>query len=119
MGSAAVTAPTAFPGHAYRYCSAYGTWEMALSLNKTWANYTECAVLFSSESRSREKVTLLVGGAGKGTGLGTRGMAGTGGSPEQALLLLCSRPGGRKGPGPWGRRGAEPFSSRRCLSACT
>uniref|UniRef100_A0A8B9BWN8 Parathyroid hormone/parathyroid hormone-related peptide receptor n=1 Tax=Anser brachyrhynchus TaxID=132585 RepID=A0A8B9BWN8_9AVES len=43
-------------GHAYRYCSAYGTWEMALSLNKTWANYTECAVLFSSESRSREKV---------------------------------------------------------------
>ncbi|XP_040392884.1 parathyroid hormone/parathyroid hormone-related peptide receptor-like [Cygnus olor] len=42
-------------GHAYRYCSAYGTWEMALSLNKTWANYTECAVLFSSESRSREK----------------------------------------------------------------
>ncbi|KAI6072591.1 parathyroid hormone/parathyroid hormone-related peptide receptor-like protein [Aix galericulata] len=60
-GSAAVTAPAAFPGHAYRYCSAYGTWEMALSLNKTWANYTECAVLFSSESRSREKVTLLIG----------------------------------------------------------
>ncbi|NWI18389.1 PTH1R protein, partial [Crypturellus soui] len=42
-------------GHAYRYCSAYGTWEMALSINKTWANYTECAALFSSESRSREK----------------------------------------------------------------
>ncbi|NXG37347.1 PTH1R protein, partial [Dromaius novaehollandiae] len=42
-------------GHAYRYCSAYGTWEMALSLNKTWANYTECAMLFSSESQSREK----------------------------------------------------------------
>lgn len=30
---------------------------MTLSLNRTWANYTECAVLFSSESRSREKVT--------------------------------------------------------------
>uniref|UniRef100_A0A8C9EJ11 Parathyroid hormone/parathyroid hormone-related peptide receptor n=1 Tax=Pavo cristatus TaxID=9049 RepID=A0A8C9EJ11_PAVCR len=43
-------------GRAYRYCSAYGTWEVTLSLNKTWANYTECAVLFSSESRSREKV---------------------------------------------------------------
>uniref|UniRef100_A0A8C5TVS8 PTH/PTHrP type I receptor n=1 Tax=Malurus cyaneus samueli TaxID=2593467 RepID=A0A8C5TVS8_9PASS len=43
-------------GHAYRYCSAYGTWAMALSINKTWANYTECALLFSSESRSREKV---------------------------------------------------------------
>ncbi|NWW78332.1 PTH1R protein, partial [Climacteris rufus] len=41
--------------HAYRYCSAYGTWAMALSINKTWANYTECALLFSSESRSREK----------------------------------------------------------------
>lgn len=93
-GSAAVTAPAAFPGHAYRYCSAYGTWEMALSLNKTWANYTECALLFSSESRSREKVTLLVGGVGKGAGLGNRGMVGTGGSPEQAPLLLCSQPGG-------------------------
>ncbi|XP_052641115.1 parathyroid hormone/parathyroid hormone-related peptide receptor-like [Harpia harpyja] len=42
-------------GHAYRYCSAYGTWAMALSTNKTWANYTECALLFSSDSRSREK----------------------------------------------------------------
>ncbi|XP_027520600.1 LOW QUALITY PROTEIN: parathyroid hormone/parathyroid hormone-related peptide receptor-like [Corapipo altera] len=42
-------------GHAYRYCSAYGTWAMALSINKTWANYTECALLFSSEGRSREK----------------------------------------------------------------
>ncbi|NXC29851.1 PTH1R protein, partial [Campylorhamphus procurvoides] len=42
-------------GHAYRYCSAYGTWAMALSINKTWANYTECALLFSPESRSREK----------------------------------------------------------------
>uniref|UniRef100_A0A8C0HIJ2 Parathyroid hormone/parathyroid hormone-related peptide receptor n=1 Tax=Buteo japonicus TaxID=224669 RepID=A0A8C0HIJ2_9AVES len=43
-------------GHAYRYCSASGTWAMALSTNKTWANYTECALLFSSDSRSREKV---------------------------------------------------------------
>ncbi|KAK2522414.1 hypothetical protein Q9966_012604 [Columba livia] len=41
-------------GHAYRYCSASGTWAMALSINKTWANYTECALLFS-ESRSHEK----------------------------------------------------------------
>ncbi|RMB94766.1 hypothetical protein DUI87_28745 [Hirundo rustica rustica] len=47
--------PLLFPGHAYRYCSAYGTWAMALSINKTWANYTECALLFSSESRSRQK----------------------------------------------------------------
>ncbi|NXY82585.1 PTH1R protein, partial [Alcedo cyanopectus] len=42
-------------GHAYRYCDASGTWAMALSTNKTWANYTECALLFSSQSRSREK----------------------------------------------------------------
>uniref|UniRef100_A0A8C9N4W5 Parathyroid hormone/parathyroid hormone-related peptide receptor n=1 Tax=Serinus canaria TaxID=9135 RepID=A0A8C9N4W5_SERCA len=42
-------------GHAYRYCSAYGTWAMAFSINKTWANYTECALLFSSESRSHQK----------------------------------------------------------------
>ncbi|NWZ36925.1 PTH1R protein, partial [Brachypodius atriceps] len=47
--------PLLFPGHAYRYCSAYGTWAMALSINKTWANYTECALLFSSESRSHQK----------------------------------------------------------------
>ncbi|XP_029820332.1 parathyroid hormone/parathyroid hormone-related peptide receptor-like [Manacus vitellinus] len=47
--------PLLSPGHAYRYCSAYGTWAMALSINKTWANYTECALLFSSEGRSREK----------------------------------------------------------------
>ncbi|KFV20006.1 Parathyroid hormone/parathyroid hormone-related peptide receptor, partial [Tauraco erythrolophus] len=42
-------------GHAYRYCSADGTWAVAFSMNKTWANYTECALLFSSESRSQEK----------------------------------------------------------------
>ncbi|NXY64144.1 PTH1R protein, partial [Callaeas wilsoni] len=41
--------------HAYRYCNAYGTWAMALSINKTWANYTECVLLFSSESQSRQK----------------------------------------------------------------
>ncbi|NWZ86840.1 PTH1R protein, partial [Poecile atricapillus] len=41
--------------HKGKYCSAYGTWAMALSINKTWANYTECALLFSSESRSRQK----------------------------------------------------------------
>ncbi|NXP75200.1 PTH1R protein, partial [Ramphastos sulfuratus] len=42
-------------GHAYRYCSAYGTWAVALSTNRTWANYTECALPFSPESRSRQK----------------------------------------------------------------
>lgn len=64
------------PGHAYRYCSADGTWAMALSINKTWANYTECALLFSSESRSRQKVTVSVRGAGSGLWVGARGSAG-------------------------------------------
>uniref|UniRef100_A0A8C3J3V7 Parathyroid hormone/parathyroid hormone-related peptide receptor n=1 Tax=Calidris pygmaea TaxID=425635 RepID=A0A8C3J3V7_9CHAR len=43
-------------GHAYRYCSPYGTWAMALSINKTWANYTECALLFSSETAKTREV---------------------------------------------------------------
>lgn len=46
---------------------------MALSINKTWANYTECALLFSSESRSHQKVTLFVKGAGKGVWMGAKG----------------------------------------------
>uniref|UniRef100_A0A452J1V7 Parathyroid hormone/parathyroid hormone-related peptide receptor n=1 Tax=Gopherus agassizii TaxID=38772 RepID=A0A452J1V7_9SAUR len=42
-------------GHAYRHCDAYGNWELALSINKTWANYTECTDFLTPESRSREK----------------------------------------------------------------
>uniref|UniRef100_A0A7M4EN87 Parathyroid hormone/parathyroid hormone-related peptide receptor n=1 Tax=Crocodylus porosus TaxID=8502 RepID=A0A7M4EN87_CROPO len=42
-------------GHAYRQCDAYGSWELALSINKTWANYTECTKFFTPEHRSREK----------------------------------------------------------------
>ncbi|XP_030397575.1 parathyroid hormone/parathyroid hormone-related peptide receptor-like [Gopherus evgoodei] len=42
-------------GHAYRHCDAYGNWELALSINKTWANYTECTDFLTPERRSREK----------------------------------------------------------------
>uniref|UniRef100_A0A8D0HNN3 Parathyroid hormone/parathyroid hormone-related peptide receptor n=1 Tax=Sphenodon punctatus TaxID=8508 RepID=A0A8D0HNN3_SPHPU len=42
-------------GHAYRYCNAYGNWELALNINKTWANYTECTRFFTTERRSQEK----------------------------------------------------------------
>lgn len=81
--------PLLSPGHAYRYCSASGTWAMALSINKTWANYTECALLFSSESRSHEKVTLL----GKGVGMGAGEALGTarGNCWECGALSLCSQ----------------------------
>uniref|UniRef100_A0A8C0GHD9 Parathyroid hormone/parathyroid hormone-related peptide receptor n=1 Tax=Chelonoidis abingdonii TaxID=106734 RepID=A0A8C0GHD9_CHEAB len=42
-------------GHAYRHCDAYGNWELALNINKTWANYTECTEFLTPERRSREK----------------------------------------------------------------
>ncbi|CAM5128508.1 unnamed protein product [Natator depressus] len=42
-------------GHAYRLCDAYGNWELALNINKTWANYTECTEFLTPERRSREK----------------------------------------------------------------
>lgn len=110
--------PLLFPGHAYRYCSAYGTWAMALSINKTWANYTECALLFSSESRSREKVTVFVLGKGYGWGPGkdeakAREVLGEGRSSLSAP---------QTSPAPpvlWQGGGAQSFSSRRCLTACT
>lgn len=82
--------PSPFPGHAYRYCSAYGTWAMAISTNKTWANYTECALLFSSDSRSREKVTLLVRGAGKRGWDGDQGIVQQ--RPGELLGAGCSSP---------------------------
>ncbi|XP_048470339.1 parathyroid hormone/parathyroid hormone-related peptide receptor-like [Rhincodon typus] len=29
-------------GHAYRKCNIHGDWELVPSINRTWANYTEC-----------------------------------------------------------------------------
>ncbi|XP_006125851.2 parathyroid hormone/parathyroid hormone-related peptide receptor-like [Pelodiscus sinensis] len=42
-------------GRAYRHCDAHGNWELALNLNKTWANYTECTAFLAPARRRREK----------------------------------------------------------------
>lgn len=43
-------------GHAYRYCGADGNWQLVPNMNKTWANYTECALFFAPERQNQEKV---------------------------------------------------------------
>ncbi|XP_034050092.1 parathyroid hormone 3 receptor isoform X1 [Thalassophryne amazonica] len=43
-------------GHAYRHCDASGNWEQVLSINRTWANYTECTVYLTSNHRNQEEV---------------------------------------------------------------
>nr|XP_056719326.1 parathyroid hormone/parathyroid hormone-related peptide receptor-like [Euleptes europaea] len=42
-------------GHAYRYCSGNGNWHLVPNSNKTWANYTECAIFFAPEQQKKEK----------------------------------------------------------------
>ncbi|XP_074835217.1 parathyroid hormone/parathyroid hormone-related peptide receptor-like [Carettochelys insculpta] len=42
-------------GRAYRHCDAHGNWELALNINKTWANYMECTEFLAPGRRSREK----------------------------------------------------------------
>lgn len=44
------------PGRAYRWCDASGHWEQVLSVNRTWANYTECTTYLNSNYRSQEVV---------------------------------------------------------------
>nr|XP_019960389.1 PREDICTED: parathyroid hormone/parathyroid hormone-related peptide receptor-like isoform X3 [Paralichthys olivaceus] len=44
-------------GRAYRQCDASGNWEQVSSINRTWANYTECITYLTSNHRSQaEKV---------------------------------------------------------------
>ncbi|KAK6470343.1 parathyroid hormone/parathyroid hormone-related peptide receptor-like [Huso huso] len=43
------------PGHAYRKCDQFGNWELVPSLNRTWANYTECTDFLLSEQRNKEE----------------------------------------------------------------
>ncbi|XP_043910889.1 parathyroid hormone/parathyroid hormone-related peptide receptor-like [Protopterus annectens] len=42
-------------GHAYRKCNLSGKWELVPSINKTWANYTECTKFLTPEQRNKEK----------------------------------------------------------------
>ncbi|XP_073684837.1 parathyroid hormone 3 receptor [Garra rufa] len=43
-------------GHAYRYCDASGNWEQVSTLNRTWANYTECTTYLHSNHSNQEEV---------------------------------------------------------------
>ncbi|KAM8836207.1 parathyroid hormone 3 receptor isoform 2-T2 [Spinachia spinachia] len=43
-------------GQAYRQCDAAGSWEQVPSINRTWANYTECTAHLTSDPRSQEEV---------------------------------------------------------------
>ncbi|KAM3592032.1 uncharacterized protein V6R79_011857 [Siganus canaliculatus] len=42
-------------GRAYRQCDASGNWEQVPSINRTWANYTECTTYLTSNHRSQEE----------------------------------------------------------------
>uniref|UniRef100_A0A8C7UC00 Parathyroid hormone/parathyroid hormone-related peptide receptor n=1 Tax=Oncorhynchus mykiss TaxID=8022 RepID=A0A8C7UC00_ONCMY len=42
-------------GQAYRQCDASGNWEQVPSINRTWANYTECTTYLLSSHRSQEE----------------------------------------------------------------
>uniref|UniRef100_A0A8C6U348 Parathyroid hormone/parathyroid hormone-related peptide receptor n=1 Tax=Neogobius melanostomus TaxID=47308 RepID=A0A8C6U348_9GOBI len=41
-------------GHVYRRCDSNGTWELATTNNKTWANYSECAKFLYNQSHNKE-----------------------------------------------------------------
>ncbi|XP_058261638.1 parathyroid hormone 3 receptor isoform X2 [Hemibagrus wyckioides] len=44
-------------GHAYRNCDALGNWEQVPTINRTWADYTECTTkLQSNHGRQEEEV---------------------------------------------------------------
>uniref|UniRef100_A0A8B9JI31 Parathyroid hormone 1 receptor n=1 Tax=Astyanax mexicanus TaxID=7994 RepID=A0A8B9JI31_ASTMX len=43
-------------GHAYRRCDLNGSWELATSNNKTWANYSECAKFLHYNHQNQERV---------------------------------------------------------------
>ncbi|KAJ8364424.1 hypothetical protein SKAU_G00132550 [Synaphobranchus kaupii] len=43
-------------GRAYRQCDAWGNWEQVPSVNRTWANYTECTYLLSNHRNQEEEV---------------------------------------------------------------
>ncbi|KAM9425859.1 parathyroid hormone 3 receptor [Pholidichthys leucotaenia] len=42
-------------GRAYRQCDVSGNWELVTSINRTWANYSECTRYLSTNHRSHEE----------------------------------------------------------------
>lgn len=47
-------------GRAYRQCDASGSWEQVPSINRTWANYSECTTYLTSNHRSQDEVCTCV-----------------------------------------------------------
>ncbi|KAJ0060624.1 hypothetical protein NL108_016616, partial [Boleophthalmus pectinirostris] len=43
-------------GRAYRKCDGSGYWEQVFSINRTWANYSECTTYLTSNQRSQDEV---------------------------------------------------------------
>ncbi|KAK7122968.1 hypothetical protein R3I94_019930 [Phoxinus phoxinus] len=43
-------------GHAYRHCDASGYWEQVSTINRTWANYTECTTYLHTNHSNQEEV---------------------------------------------------------------
>ncbi|CAL9699118.1 unnamed protein product [Knipowitschia caucasica] len=43
-------------GRAYRRCDSEGFWEQVFSINRTWANYSECTTYLTSNQRSQDEV---------------------------------------------------------------
>ncbi|XP_046710869.1 parathyroid hormone 3 receptor isoform X2 [Silurus meridionalis] len=42
-------------GHAFRTCDAFGSWEQVPTINRTWADYTECTTKLQSNDGSQEE----------------------------------------------------------------
>ncbi|XP_028286487.1 parathyroid hormone 3 receptor isoform X2 [Parambassis ranga] len=43
------------PGRAYRHCDVSGNWELVPSINRTWANYSECTRYLTFNHRGQEE----------------------------------------------------------------
>ncbi|XP_062381705.1 parathyroid hormone 3 receptor [Sardina pilchardus] len=45
-------------GHAYRQCDTLGRWEQVASINRTWANYTECTTYLLANPGNQEEAVF-------------------------------------------------------------
>ncbi|XP_016424947.1 parathyroid hormone 3 receptor [Sinocyclocheilus rhinocerous] len=43
-------------GYAYRHCDTSGNWEQVSTINRTWANYTECTTYLHTNHSNQEEV---------------------------------------------------------------